>query len=85
MLRSFVSPSSLEHAEDWLNREAAAPALPAGTDVPAPALVAVDPTTAHCAYPSLLMTRLAASTELTAWVVEERLDACVTALMATPG
>ncbi|WP_413105413.1 phosphotransferase family protein [Streptomyces sp. Inha503] len=56
VLRSFVN---VEHAEDWLNREADALTLLAGTGVPAPGLVAVDPTAAHCEYPSLLMTHLA--------------------------
>ncbi|MFH8574318.1 phosphotransferase family protein [Streptomyces sp. NPDC017993] len=56
VLRSFVN---VEHAEDWLNREADALTLLTGTGVPAPGLVAVDPTAAHCEYPSLLMTHLA--------------------------
>jgi aminoglycoside phosphotransferase (APT) family kinase protein len=58
VLRSFVDPFYVGHAEDWLNREAGALTLLAGTDVPAPGLVAVDPTAAHCEYPSLLMTHL---------------------------
>ncbi|MEU6329983.1 aminoglycoside phosphotransferase family protein [Streptomyces sp. NPDC047049] len=56
VLRTFVN---VEHAEDWLNREAGALTLLTGTGVPAPGLVAVDPTAAHCECPSLLMTRLA--------------------------
>ncbi|MFJ9468220.1 phosphotransferase family protein [Streptomyces caniferus] len=55
VLRTFVD---VEHAEDWLNREADALTLLTGTGVPAPALVAVDPAAAHCEYPSLLMTHL---------------------------
>ncbi|MFC6881734.1 MULTISPECIES: phosphotransferase family protein [Actinomadura] len=58
VLRSFVDPFYTENAEDWLNREAGALALLTGTGVPAPGLVAVDPTAAHCEYPSLLMTHL---------------------------
>ncbi|PRX96585.1 phosphotransferase family protein [Allonocardiopsis opalescens] len=58
VLRSFVDPFYLEHAEDWLARETGALSLLAGTGVPAPGLVAVDPTAAQCAYPSLLMTHL---------------------------
>ncbi|MGW7616579.1 phosphotransferase family protein [Streptomyces antimycoticus] len=61
VLRTFVN---MEHAEDWLNREAGALTLLAGTGVPAPGLVAVDPTAAQCAYPSLLMTHLAGRTVL---------------------
>ncbi|WP_327223487.1 phosphotransferase family protein [Streptomyces platensis] len=64
VLRSFVDPFYVEHAEDWLNREAGALALLTGTGVPAPGLVAVDPTAARCAYPSLLMTHLAGRTVL---------------------
>lgn len=61
VLRTFVDE---EHAEDWLNREAGALTLLAGTCVPAPGLVAVDPTAVHCEYPSLLMTHLAGRTVL---------------------
>ncbi|MGW2049911.1 phosphotransferase family protein [Streptomyces sp. NPDC001858] len=61
VLRTFVN---VEHAEDWLDREAGALSLLPGTGVPAPGLVAVDPTAAHCEYPSLLMTHLAGRTVL---------------------
>ncbi|MFG6197766.1 phosphotransferase family protein [Nonomuraea sp. JJY05] len=61
VLRTLVN---MEYAEDWLNREAGALTLLTGTDVPVPGLVAVDPTAAHCEYPSLLMTHLAGRTVL---------------------
>ncbi|MER6144908.1 phosphotransferase [Streptomyces sparsogenes] len=64
VLRTFVDPFYLERAEDWLNRETGALTLLAGTDVPAPGLVAADPTAAHCEYPSLLMTHLSGRTVL---------------------
>ncbi|MBO8196154.1 phosphotransferase [Streptomyces oryzae] len=64
VLRSFVDPFYAGHAEDWLDREAGALSLLAGTDVPAPGLVAADPTAAHCEYPSLLMTHLPGRTVL---------------------
>ncbi|BCJ38729.1 hypothetical protein Athai_62320 [Actinocatenispora thailandica] len=64
VLRSFTTPSSAAHAEDWLGREAGALAALTGTGIPAPELVAADPTAVHCAYPSLLMTHLAGRTVL---------------------
>ncbi|WP_320067896.1 aminoglycoside phosphotransferase family protein [Micromonospora sp. RTGN7] len=64
VLRSFVDPFYVGHAEDWLSREADALSLLTRTSVPAPGLVAVDPTATHCAYPSLLMTHLAGRTIL---------------------
>ncbi|WP_030613108.1 phosphotransferase family protein [Streptomyces sclerotialus] len=64
VLRSFVDPRYVGHAEDWLNREADALTLLTSTGVPAPGLIAVDPTAAHCEYPSLLMTHLAGRTVL---------------------
>lgn len=61
VLRTFVN---VEPAEDWLDREAGALTMLPGTGVPAPGLVAVDPTVAHCEYPSLRMTHLAGRTLL---------------------
>jgi hypothetical protein len=61
VLRTFVN---VEQAEDWLNWETGALTLLTRTGVPAPGLVAVDPTAAHCACPSLLMTHLAGRTVL---------------------
>ncbi|MFJ3406360.1 phosphotransferase family protein [Promicromonospora sp. NPDC090134] len=61
VLRTFVG---VEQAEEWLDREAGALTLLPGTGVPAPELVAADPTAAQCEYPSLLMTHLAGRTVL---------------------
>lgn len=58
VLRSFVTPFFVRHAEGLLNREAAVLSLLGGTDVPAAALVAVDATARHCDHPSLLMSLL---------------------------
>lgn len=69
VLRTFVN---VEHAEDWLNREAGALALLAGSSVPTPGLVAVDPTAAHCEFPSLLRTHLPGRTVLDDEGVETR-------------
>lgn len=59
VLRTFVDPFYVERAEDSMSREAGALTQLAGTEVPAPGLVAVDATATHCEYPSLLMTHLA--------------------------
>jgi aminoglycoside phosphotransferase (APT) family kinase protein len=78
VLRTIVN---VEHAEDWLNREAGALSLLTGTDVPAPGLVAVDPTAAHCEYPSLLMTYLEGRTVLDDEGLEARVPALARQLM----
>ncbi|GFE19239.1 hypothetical protein Sgleb_72860 [Streptomyces glebosus] len=82
VLRSFVDPFSVGHAEDWLTREAGALALLTGTGVPAPGLVAVDPTAAHCEYPSLLMTHLAGRTVLDDEGLETRVPLLARQLVA---
>ncbi|AOR36695.1 aminoglycoside phosphotransferase [Streptomyces fodineus] len=82
VLRSFVDPFYVERAEDWLKREAGALTLLAGTDVPAPALVAVDPTAAQCEYPSLLMTHLAGRTVLDDEGLETRVPLLARQLVA---
>ncbi len=82
VLRSFVSPYAVERADDWLGREAGALTQFAGTGVVAPELVAVDPTAAHCAYPSLLMTHLAGRTVLADAGVETRVRLLARRLVA---
>ncbi|MFE2678583.1 phosphotransferase family protein [Streptomyces hygroscopicus] len=82
VLRSFVDPCYVERAEDGLNREAGALTLLTGTGVPAPGLVAVDPTAAHCEYPSLLMTHLAGRTVLGDEGVETRVPLLARQLVA---
>ena len=79
VLRTFVN---VEHAEDWLNREAGALTLLTGTGVPAPGLVAVDSTAAHCEYPSLLMTHLAGRTVLDYEGLETRVPLLARQLVA---
>ncbi|MFF1964895.1 phosphotransferase family protein [Streptomyces sp. NPDC058232] len=79
VLRTFVD---VEHAEGWLNREAGALTLLPGTGVPAPGLVAVDPTAAHCEYPSLLMTHLAGRTVLDDEGLETRVPLLARQLVA---
>jgi aminoglycoside phosphotransferase len=79
VLRSFVD---VEHAEDSLNRESGALTLLPGTGVPAPGLVAVDPTAAHCEYPSLLMTHLAGRTVLDDEGLETRVPLLASQLVA---
>ncbi|MFF2507634.1 phosphotransferase family protein [Streptomyces sp. NPDC058067] len=82
VLRSFVDPFSVRHAEDWLSREADALTLLTRTGVPAPGLVAVDPTAAHCAYPSLLMTHMAGRTVLDDEGLETRVSLLARQLVA---
>jgi aminoglycoside phosphotransferase (APT) family kinase protein len=79
VLRTFVD---VEHAEDWLDREAGALTLLTGTGVPAPGLVAVDPTAAHCEHPSLLMTHLAGRTVLDDEGLETRVPLLARQLVA---
>lgn len=82
VLRTFVAPFFVEHAEDALGREAGALKLLAGTAVPAPALIAVDPTAAQCEYPSLLMTHLPGRTVLDDEGLEVRLPLLARQLVA---
>ncbi|MFE5159795.1 phosphotransferase family protein [Streptomyces sp. NPDC056697] len=82
VLRTFVDPFYVGHAEDWLNRETGALTLLAGSGVPAPGLVAVDPTAAQCEYPSLLMTHLAGRAVLDDEGVEARVPALARQLVA---
>ncbi len=79
VLRTFVN---VEHAEDWLNREAGALTLLPGTGVPAPGLIAVDPTAAQCEYPSLLMTHMAGRTVLDDEGLETRVPLLARQLVA---
>nr|WP_171401583.1 aminoglycoside phosphotransferase family protein [Streptomyces asoensis] len=82
VLRTFVDPLFVEHAEDLLKREAGVLTLLAGTDVPTPEPVAVDPTAAHCEYPSLLMTHLAGRTVLDDEGLEARVPLLARQLVA---
>ncbi|MBB5937142.1 phosphotransferase family protein [Streptomyces zagrosensis] len=82
VLRSFSDPFYVGHAEDWLHREAGALSLLTETGVPAPGLVAVDPTAAHCEYPSLLMTHLPGRTVLDDEGLETRVPLLARQLVA---
>ncbi|MER5276529.1 aminoglycoside phosphotransferase family protein [Streptomyces sp. NPDC002809] len=64
VLRSFVKPFFVRHAEGLLTREADVLALLGRTDVPAAVLHGVDATAAHCDHPSLLMSLLPGSVRL---------------------
>lgn len=79
VLRTFVD---VEDAEDSLNREAGALTLLTGASVPAPELVAVDPTAAQCEHPSLLMTHLPGRTFLDDEGLETRLPLLARQLVA---
>lgn len=79
VLRTFVD---VEQAEDWLDREAGALTLLRGTGVPAPELIAADPTATQCEYPSLLMTHLAGRTVLADDGLEDRVPVLARQLVA---
>ncbi|BFO18803.1 hypothetical protein SHKM778_51910 [Streptomyces sp. KM77-8] len=51
VLRSFVKPFFVRHAEGLLTREADVLSLLAETGLPAATLVAVDASARHCAHP----------------------------------
>ncbi|MEU9352431.1 phosphotransferase [Streptomyces griseoloalbus] len=64
VLRSFVKPFFVRHAEGLLTREATILRLLGDTDVPAATLTAVDATAQHCDHPSLLMSLLPGTVRL---------------------
>ncbi|WP_043662672.1 phosphotransferase family protein [Streptomyces xylophagus] len=82
VLRSFVQPYFVKRGEGMLTREADALALLARTDVPALGPVAVDPTAAHCEFPSLLMTHLPGRTVLDDEGLEARVPLLARQLVA---
>lgn len=82
VLRSFVAPTRQGPAEDLLHREADALTTLTGGGVSAPGLVAVDPTAAHCEYPSLLMTCLPGRTVLADEGLDVRLPLLARQLVA---
>lgn len=82
VLRTYVDPFCAQHAEGGLNAEAGALTLLTGTGVPAPSLVAVDPTATQCEFPSLLMTHLAGRTVLDDQGVETRVRLLARQLVA---
>ncbi|MGW4094442.1 phosphotransferase family protein [Nocardia sp. NPDC004750] len=74
VLRSFVKPFYVRHAEGLLSREAGVLRLLGGTDIPAATLVGVDATAQYCDRPSLLMSLLLGSIRLTDQAVDRRAD-----------
>ncbi|MER5755189.1 phosphotransferase [Streptomyces sp. NPDC002088] len=64
VLRSFVKPFFLRHAEGLLTREAQILTLLRATDVPVATLQAIDATGEYCDHPSLLMSMLPGSVRL---------------------
>ncbi|MFF0218697.1 phosphotransferase family protein [Streptomyces vinaceus] len=74
VLRSFVKPFFLRHAEGLLTREADILRLLGDTDVPAATLVAVDATARYCDHPSLLMSRLPGSVRLADQGADDRAE-----------
>lgn len=74
VLRSFVKPFYVRHAEGLLNREADVLRLLGDTDVPAATLVAVDAAAEHCDHPSLLMSLLPGTLRLDDRGADDRAD-----------
>jgi len=74
VLRSFVKPFFVQHAEGLLTREARILRLLGDTDVPAATLLHVDATATYCDYPSLLMSLLPGSVRLTDQEADRRAD-----------
>ncbi|MFE5489423.1 phosphotransferase family protein [Streptomyces virginiae] len=72
VLRSFVEPFYVRHAESLLTREAAVLSLLGGTEVPAATLTAVDATARSCDHPSLLMSLLPGTVRLADQGADER-------------
>lgn len=74
VLRSFVKPFYVRHADGLLCREAEILCLLGATDVPAATLVDVDATATHCDHPSLLMSLLPGAVRLDDRDAERRAD-----------
>ncbi|ELP66932.1 phosphotransferase family protein [Streptomyces turgidiscabies] len=74
VLRSFVKPFFVQHAEGLLTREATILSLLGDTDVPAARLEAVDATAEYCDHPSLLMTLLPGTVRLSDQGADDRAD-----------
>ncbi|OKI96777.1 phosphotransferase family protein [Kitasatospora sp. CB01950] len=74
VLRSFVKPFFVEHADGLLSREAAILRLLGATDVPAATLLDVDATAMHCDHPSLLMSLLPGGVRLDDRDAERRVE-----------
>ncbi|MFI1395972.1 phosphotransferase family protein [Streptomyces sp. NPDC020681] len=82
VLRSFVKPFFVRHAEGLLSREADILRLLADTDVPAARLRGVDATAKHCDHPSLLMSHLPGSLRLSDDEAELRAELLARQLVA---
>ena len=74
VLRSFVKPFFVRHAEGLLTREARVLRLLRDTDVPAATLLDVDATATSCDHPSLLMSLLPGSVRLADQGADRRAD-----------
>ncbi|MGI5478747.1 phosphotransferase family protein [Streptomyces lavendofoliae] len=75
VVRSFVKPFFVLHAEGLLTREATILRLLGETDLPAATLVAVDATAQYCDQPSLLMSLLPGTVRLGDQGADDRAEA----------
>ncbi|MEV0223276.1 aminoglycoside phosphotransferase family protein [Streptomyces sp. NPDC050704] len=85
VLRSFVKPFFVKHAEGLLTREADVLRLLANTGVPAAGLHGVDGRAEHCDHPSLLMSLLPGSVRLDEEDVERRSELLARQLVGIHG
>ncbi|WP_151483437.1 phosphotransferase family protein [Streptomyces albicerus] len=85
VLRSFVKPFFVKHAQGLLTREADVLRLLANTCVPAAGLHGVDERAEHCDHPSLLMSLLPGSVRLGEEDVEQRTELLARQLVGIHG
>ncbi|MGC0419703.1 phosphotransferase family protein [Embleya sp. AB8] len=85
VLRSFVKPFYLRHAEGLLGREAAILGLLAGSGIPVAECLAVDALGEYCDHPSLLMSLLPGEIRLGDEGVGERIGLLARQLVAVHG
>ncbi|MET9584043.1 phosphotransferase [Streptomyces sp. NPDC006539] len=85
VLRSFVKPFFVQHADGLLSREARILRQLDATDVPAATLIDVDAAAEYCDYPSLLMSLLPGTVRLADQESDRRVDLLARQLLRIHG